>query len=391
MSGATVADLGAIRCDFAGAGGMVVGIRQAGFTGRVVACEFNPAAAATARAAGHEVREGDVRDIPFGTFGPLLGYTAGPPCQTFSPAGKGEGRKAFAVLLEAANLVAFGGLTPAEAVEAVAGADHGLDERSVLVLHPLHVIVNERPGFVVLEQVKTVKPLWEIYCDLLDRLGYEAEVDVWSSEQYGAPQTRQRASLTAIRRDLLDDLNVILRAPATHSRYYPRTPEHLDSGVLPWISFADAVGRGLTARPAHTVMGGGTATGGAEPFGNGARKQMVKAIDAGDWQWEPDTTDCVPGDTSWVERRPSPTMVGSFRPDIVAAPGYRKPGDPPRQKTPGSVRVNVREAAALQTFPADYPWQGNKGQQHQQVGNAIPPIVAQNVVGHLLSIIEKGL
>ena len=58
-----------IRSDFAGAGGMVQGIRQAGFTGRVVACEFNEAAVATGRAAGHEYIHGDVRDVPFGSLG----------------------------------------------------------------------------------------------------------------------------------------------------------------------------------------------------------------------------------------------------------------------------------------------------------------------------------
>ena len=116
---------------------------------------------------------------------------------------------------------------------------------------------------------------------------------------------------------------------------------------------AEALGWGMTERPAMTVTGGGAATGGAEPFGTGSRRSMARERAAGRWLDRPGPEAAVPGDTSWVFDRPSPTVVGSFRPDIVAAPGYRKPGDGPRQTTPGSVRITLEEAARLQSFPDD--------------------------------------
>lgn len=101
-----------------------------------------------------------------------------------------------------------------------------------------------------------------------------------------------------------------------------------------------------------------------------------------DPQWEPtpaldtDTVDAC----AWAYRRPSPTIVGTFRPDVVAAPGYRKPGDPPRQKTPGSVQVTVAEAGVLQAFPADFPWRGKEAKQYLQAGNAVPPPMAMSMI-----------
>lgn len=51
--------------------------------------------------------------------------------------------------------------------------------------------------------------------------------------------------------------------------------------------------------------------------------------------------------------------------------------------------LSVREAARLQTFPDSYRFFGSKDKQYQQVGNAVPPLLANAIAKHLVKIIEK--
>lgn len=110
---------------------------------------------------------------------------------------------------------------------------------------------------------------------------------------------------------------------------------------------------GMSDRPAPTITGGGTETGGAEPIAH-----LDRYTNREDWCWA----------------RPSTTVVGSFKPEVIAAPGYRTTVS--RQNAEGSVRVTVEEAGILQSFPVDHPWQGPRTKQYLQVGNAVPPLLA---------------
>lgn len=91
----------------------------------------------------------------------------------------------------------------------------------------------------------------------------------------------------------------------------------------------------------------------------------------------------------WVQERPSTAVCGDPR---VSPPGYRGRADDydaegnlaeGKRSGDNAVRVSEQEAAILQSFPPDYPWQGSRSKQFEQIGNAVPPLLARAILRSL--------
>lgn len=357
---------------FAGAGGWDLAAETLGITARGI--ENAAAARATRDAAGLVTIHDDVW-----TYVPdrrAAGSIASPPCPTFSNAGSGSGRRALRHVLDLVPQVPD--LTLDELRTAAEAVDE--DPRTALVLAPFWFMLHGGYSWAAWEQVPGALPVWEACAAVARRHGWHVWTGILTSERYGVPQTRRRAVFIASR------ARPVGEPVATHSRYHNRSPERLDLGLPRWVSMADALGYGAGVKGTH--MGEVVRPNGCVRAIDEPAPTVVGAMDNGNyrfvgpsWTPDPERINNQSGTLFNVEeqvQQPASTIAGRDLVPFRGANANRFNGAS-KSRNDG-IRVSVQEAGVLQTFPVDFPWQGNKGEQYLQAGNAVPPLLARAVL-----------
>lgn len=327
---------------FAGPGGLDSAARSLGV--RTVGLEIDANACATRRSEGLETVEKDVRDRGPADFPDANVLAGGPPCQTFTVAGHGAGRRALDQVLEFAQR--FQEREDPEAIKA--DLKTLSDERTGLVLEPLRWVLEAADAghpyeAVILEQVPAVLPVWQAFAAILEKNDYlVAPPAVLHTEEYGVPQTRRRAILIARRRaGICGDDAPTLPEP-THRRYRKGVPRNAgDPSRLPWVTMGEALRR-TRLEEFEIVSNYGT---GGDPKLRGRRRST----------------------------EPSATVTGKIsRNRVLSMDGRDRP------------RLTLNEAGLLQTFRDGYRWSGKD--VSQQIGNAVPPLLGMHVISAALGL-----
>lgn len=317
---------------FAGAGGLGLGLRQAGIV-TAVAVEIDRHAVETL--AHHSpavaIMHGDARQIDFQQFrGKVELVCGGPPCQPFSSGGlrmaSGDRRDLLPRFAEA-----------------------------IAAIRPAVFLMENVPGLAAGDR----KAYLTRFLDQFAVLGYTVAWKILNAADYGVPQGRQRLFIVGMRGRLFQ-----FPAP-THGPGCPQ-PHVAVGDVLPPIQLGEpnpatvvyAKKPQLRPSPYHGLL-----------FNGGGRP-----ID---------------------RKRPAPTILASaggnkthFFDELDLVPDYHRHllnGGAPRVGTlPGARRLTIQESALLQTFPADTAFQGPRSAQYEQIGNAVPPALAAILGGALV-------
>jgi DNA (cytosine-5)-methyltransferase 1 len=351
---------------FSGAMGLDLGLERAGLD--VLVCQdINPIACETVKFNKPSVRVlcGDLRDISTGDLLLAAGLkpdepflvAGGPPCQSFSTAGRRESIS---------------------------------DPRGGLFREFLRVVEEARPRFFLMENVKgllsaavTHLPLhmrdreleadeqlgsaFQLILGEFCRIGYKFAYTILDAVNYGSPQFRERLVILGSR----DNEPLFLPVPTHFQR-------HQDDG-LRWVTLRQAIEH-LENNP-----------GPAAAFSPERAKYLDFVPPGGNWRNLPDQLlrkamgaayEAAGGKMGFYRRlsyeEPSPTLVTSpvQKATMLCHPKITRP-------------LSVSEYAAIQEFPDNWQFAGSLVEQYRQIGNAVPVPLGYSL-GRTLQAIASG-
>lgn len=215
---------------------------------------------------------------------------------------------------------------------------------------------------------------------LLDfiQLGYTCSYEVLNAVDFGVPQRRNRLFIVGSANGKRIDLKPTKRCQVVSVKETFEDLPLLENGAnidvrryrgQPKSEYAKLMRRNLTECTGNLVSKNSKTV--LERYKYIKQGQNWSAIPAELMQNYKDSSQCHTGIYyRLIENQPS-VVIGNYRKSMLIHPNQNR-------------GLSVREAARLQSFPDEYIFKGSIGYQQQQVGNAVPPLLAKYVFEKIL-------
>lgn len=217
---------------FCGAGGVALGLRDAGFD-IIWACDFDAHCVKTySHNVGDYVINADVTKLHYTDIPKADGWAFGFPCQDLSVAGQ---QKGFAFKCnDCGTEWKHGGTEMFSPVCPNCGSDKfTAATRSACFFEIMRLLDETRantpenyPAFLLAENVKGLRPYIPVLTEELEKRGYDVKVQLYNSKYWNVPQNRERYFIVAT---LKGDGEFVF--PEEQHEYVPKLSTALDKEV----------------------------------------------------------------------------------------------------------------------------------------------------------------
>ena len=327
---------------FAGAGGLALGLEQAGFNTKL-AVEINKWAVKTLKTnrPNWNIVEDDISKIVEKGIKNYLKdneeidlVSGGYPCQSFSYAGNRLGLE---------------------------------DTRGTLFYDYAEVLKEIQPKMFFAENVKGLTThdkgrTLQVMLNVFEEVGYKVYYKVLNALDYSVAQKRQRIVIIGVRKDIYEKIGEDYKFPEPYEKQ------------LTLKDILKDVPKSECAKY------------------NDAKKEVMKLVSPGGcWKDLPDevareymkTTYFMGGGRTGIARRLSWDEAGLT---VLCTPSQKQTD----RCHPDEVRpFSIRENARIQSFPDEWIFKGSMAEQYKQIGNAVPVNLSKEVGISIINYLQK--
>lgn len=317
---------------FAGAGGLALGLEQAGFNTKL-AVEINKWATKTLKTnrPNWNIAEDDINKIVENGVKTYLKddeeidlVSGGYPCQTFSYAGNRLGLE---------------------------------DTRGTLFYSFAEVLKEIQPKMFFAENVKGLTThdkgrTLQVMINVFEEVGYKVYYKVLNALDYGVAQKRQRIVIIGVRKDIYEKIGEDYKFPEPYEK------QLVLKDILKDVPKSECAKY------------------------NDSKKEVLKYVKPGGcWKDLPDdiardymkTTYFMGGGRTGIARRLSWDEAGLT---VLCTPSQKQTD----RCHPDEIRpFSIRENARIQSFPDNWIFEGSMAEKYKQIGNAVPVNLAKEV------------